>query len=109
MAVNDAVEKASDKCARKVNKVIKEHCNFGGSGAYIRAFRIEKIQSSALTSGRRWYVKAPHFRLTHLLERGHAKKNGGRTRAFPHIQYGEEFAQANYEDYVKKEVKKIAD
>lgn len=109
MAVNDAVDVASDKCANQVNKVIKEHCKFGGSGAYIRAFRIEKIKTSALTSGRRWYVKAPHYRLTHLLERGHAKKGGGRTRAFPHIQYGEEFAQENYQNYIEEEVKKLAD
>ncbi len=109
LEVEKAVDTASEKCAKQVNKVIKKHCTFGGTGKYIRAFRIEKVKSSILTTGRRWYVKKPYFRLTHLLENGHAKRNGGRTKAYPHIKYGEEFAKANYENYVKEEVKKIAD
>jgi len=109
LEVENAVDTAAEKCAKQVNKVIKKHCTFGGTGEYIRAFRIEKVKSSTLTIGRRWYVKKPYFRLTHLLEDGHAKRNGGRTKAYPHIKYGEEFAKANYENYVKEEVKKIAD
>ena len=43
-------------------------------------------------------------KLTHLLEYGHAKANGGRTRAFPHIRYGENIAKENLVNYLKEEI-----
>lgn len=43
-----------------------------------------------------------YYRLTHLLEKGHAKVNGGRTRAFPHIAPVDKMC----EDELLKNIKK---
>lgn len=46
-----------------------------------------------------------HYRLTHLLEHGHATRNGGRTRAFPHIKKVEEMVHQRFVDDVEDTIK----
>lgn len=45
-----------------------------------------------------------YYRLTHLLEKGHAKVNGGRTRAFPHILPVERKCEENLLRNIKKNI-----
>lgn len=103
--VQDALERAVDKVSKNANKVIKSHITFSQpTGEYVKAFRIKKT-STNMESGRVWYVKPPHHRLTHLLEKGHRKRGGGRVKAYPHIKYGEEYAQANLEKEFEEQLK----
>lgn len=43
-----------------------------------------------------------HYQLTHLLENGHALRNGDRSRAFPHIAPVAEEAEKELLDNIKK-------
>ncbi len=49
--------------------------------------------------------KRPEYRLTHLLEDGHAKRDGGRTKAMPHIQKHEQDAVQEFERRVEEVIK----
>ena len=49
-----------------------------------------------------WYVKAPDYRLTHLLVHGHATSDGGRTRANPFLQNACDKVLPEYERKVQE-------
>ena len=51
-----------------------------------------------------WYVKAPEYRLTHLLVHGHATRDGGRTRANPFLQNAVDKVIPEYEQKVKEAI-----
>ena len=52
-----------------------------------------------------WYVKAPDYRLTHLLVKGHATKDGGRTTPDPFLQNALDKVLPEYEHAVEEALK----
>lgn len=104
--VTTGVKKAVDIVGDEVNQTIKDHVTFNQpSGDYVKAFRVAKTYEDVFGKKKTWYVKAPHYRLTHLLESGHALRRGGRTRAFPHIKYGQDIAEKRMQELSEGAVK----
>ena len=97
-------KRAINRCSEGVVAAIREHITFRDNGKYSKAIAVYKTAQD-FADKNVCYVKSPHYRLTHLLEHGHEKRNGGgRTRAFPHMQYGEQYAQENLPKFMKEEL-----
>ena len=89
--VREIVDETITKTAKEAAKQLKGAGSFGGSGEYQKGWK-SKVEK------RRLYIEAHVYNaklpgLTQLLEFGHAKQNGGRTRAFPHIADVNDWAQ----------------
>jgi len=60
------------------------------TGEYAKSWTITTEKEVGQPHKRIIHAKAPHYRLTHLLEYGHAKVGGGRVEGKPHIRPAEE-------------------
>ena len=65
--------------------------------------RVKKLRGRTIRAT--WYVKAPDYRLTHLLVHGHATKDGGRTRANPFLQNALDSVLPEYEKGIEEVLK----
>lgn len=85
--------------ADDVKKKIQENAPVD-TGAYKKSWGITQTANSSF--GATYVVHAKKYRLTHLLEYGHAKRGGGRTKAKPHIAKGETLAVSELKKAVEE-------
>lgn len=104
--VADDVKKGVDKVGKETNEEIKKHITFKQpTGKYVKAFRLKTVFEDRNDKRITWHVANGEHRLTHLLENGHALRQGGRAKAYPHIKYGEELAIKRMEEVAKEAIK----
>ena len=106
---NVTVEKVESAVKKTTKDAVQELKNASPSGAgkygswseYSSGWKSKKLEKKGYHTVI-YNSKKPG--LTHLLERGHATRNGGRTRAFPHIKPVEENTVRQFEDLIRKAI-----
>ena len=92
---------------RKSAKVVKDQINGSApvrTGRYAKSWKVKTMAESA--NGLEQTVYSPtRYMLSHLLEKGHAKRGGGRVRAIPHIAPAEEMGIEMFEGLIEKALK----
>ena len=106
MEYKDLVTSDMKVAVRKAGRSVKKDIQANApkkTGAYSKSWKVsttkETSESLELT------VHSPKkYQLAHLLEKGHAKRGGGRTKAVPHIATAEESAVKKLESDIKKAI-----
>lgn len=104
----DEVTKVVTDVIREVAEESADELHSAGTfeGHKYRAGWTSEVEQRRLFNSAVVYNKK-HYRLTHLLEYGHAKVNGGRTRAFEHIAPINEKAQERAVKKLKEAIEAI--
>jgi len=93
LEVGDEVYEAiQDVTKETVKKLKAESTSKFGSGEYSKGWT-KTIERIRLTVEATVHGKKPTYSLAHLLENGHALRQGGRTRAITHIAPVNDWAQ----------------
>lgn len=104
--VVDRVNDATKTSMCKLVKLTQETAPLGKrNGRYARAITSTFEQTPGGTIKGIWHVKAPEYRLTHLLAKGHATKSGGRTKANPFLRNALDQILPEFEEAVEEALK----
>ena len=102
----ELTDKAMKKAVRKTATAVKNEIAANApkkTGRYQKSWTAKKVKENSHTLEMTVHSK-DRYQLTHLLEKGHALRNGGRARAFPHIAPAEEHGAEMLEDLIRKEL-----
>lgn len=112
--MNDYKEKAREACAEALPKVGQDTVRELQStspkrtGAYTKGWAYQMDPRKKTKDKQKMVVyNKDHYRLTHLLEKGHAKVSGGRVEAQPHIAPAAEKAEQEALKLIKNKLERI--
>lgn len=99
---DDAMKTAVKKTATTVKKEIAANAP-KDTGAYGKSWTTKKVKENSHTLQMTVHSKN-RYQLAHLLEKGHAKRGGGRVQGKPHIAPAEEHGEEMLTNLIKEEL-----
>ena len=102
--VVDRVNQAGRESAKKLEKLTKATAPVA-SGSFKRNIATKEVDAGHGMKKFIWYVRPPDHRVTHLLVKGHATRNGGRTKADPFLRNALDQVLPEYEKAVEASLK----
>lgn len=100
--ISVVVEEAANKVGKEAVEEVKQKSP-KKRGSYSKGWALKKDKLGKSKYSVKIHNKTD-YQLTHLLEFGHATRNGGRTKAIPHIRPVEQKYVKEYEQELKRKL-----
>lgn len=97
--VTEGMEKAQVEVAKNTVKILKQTSPKGKTESYAKGWTTKTVGNAQVVHNK------TDYQLTHLLETGHAKVNGGRVAPRVHIRPAEEKAIEEFTKEVERVIK----
>ena len=100
------MNKEAHKAVKNLVKKTKDTAPVGRREKhYKNSISSKKLNTDSSSVNYLWYVKAPDYRLSHLLNNGHVTRDGGRVKGTGFITTAEKEAVAQYEKGIEEVIK----
>lgn len=101
--IGSAVEEVANKVGKEAVEELKETSPRGKTKKYYKGWTLKKDKLGKNKYSVKIWNKTS-YQLTHLLEFGHATRNGKHTKAIPHIRPVEKKYSTKFEEELKSKI-----
>ncbi|MDP4158386.1 MAG: HK97 gp10 family phage protein [Bacillota bacterium] len=82
-AISEAVDEEANNCLKEIKANSSQWSRYSKGWKIVNKTKFDSSNIYGIT--RRIIWNPANYRIVHLLEKGHAKRGGGRVQAYPHV------------------------